>query len=201
MGTGRISSRARRATVWTVALSTVLVPSAIRALDDASAIRVIGEARLHDPTAPGAEMLGWALERYREAHLAVPAVDVHFHPDPSGCRGNLGYFEGLRVDLCVRLEMEPGPQRIVLHELAHAWTRAHLTDDARAAFTLVRGLATWSDESADWKDRGIEQAAEIMAWGLGDGTMMPMISGDRDPAALADAFQVLTGADPLHVAA
>lgn len=197
MDTARIGRTARRAAVWAIAVA-VLVPSTSRAHEDHSPVRVIDGVRLHEPSAPRAEMVGWALARYRAAHLAVPAVDVYFHPDPSGCRGNLGYTAGGRIDLCVRLEMEPGPERIVLHELAHAWGAAHLGQETRTAFAAARGLAAWNDLGQPWKDRATEQAAEIVAWGLGDGTMSPMISGDRDPDRLADDFRLLTGADPLH---
>jgi hypothetical protein len=202
MNTRWISKKTRRGTVWVMSLAVaVLFPSATEALEDASPVRVIGAVRLHDPSAPRAQLVEWALARYRAAHLEVPSLDLYFHPDPSGCRGNLGRAANGRVDLCVRLAMEPGPQRIVLHELAHAWAEVHLDEASRAAFNRFRGVATWNNAGAEWKDRGNEQAAEIMAWGLGDGTMGPMISGDRESPALAAAFQMLTGAGPLHHAA
>lgn len=186
--------------VWVVALTTLASPAA-RSLDEATPVRVIGEVRLHEPTAPRAEMLEWALGRYEAAHLAVPAVDVHFHPAPSGCRDRLGLMVEGRIDLCVRMELEPGPLRIVLHELAHVWTSVHVTEVTRTSFVRQRGLTAWNNPQAPWKDRGNEQAAEIIAWGLGDGTMGPLISGDREPVALAAAFRLLTGTEPLQGAA
>jgi hypothetical protein len=200
MDLGRTARIAIRTGIWIFAASVVTVPS-VGAAEDVPRAHLIGQARLLDPTPARVEMLDWALDRYREAHLAVPAIDVRFHDDTSGCGGNVGYTNGRRVDLCVRLEMEPGPQRIVLHELAHAWGNVHLSDEARETFTTMRGLATWSSEDAGWKERGTEHAAEIVAWGVGDGTMLPLVSGDRDPAALADAFRILTAAEPLHAIA
>lgn len=197
MVVGRVAREAFRAAVFVLAAGLTMVPSA-GATDDAPRVRRVGEATLIDPTPARIEMLDWALDRYREAHLAVPAIDVRFHDDTSGCRGNVGYTDGGRVDLCVRLDMEPGPQRIVLHELAHAWANVYLSEEARDAFTRMRGLGTWSGEDADWKDRGTEHAADIVAWGLGDGTMLPLISGDRDAGSLAAAFRSLTGTAPLH---
>lgn len=152
---------------------------------------------LHHATPATSELTTWAVNRYRAAGLLLPPTDVTFHSDESGCRGHLGFAQGIgQVDLCVRLAMEPGPQRIVLHELAHRWCDAHLTAERREAFEGMRGLSSWNG-NVDWKVRGYEQAAEIIAWGLGDDPLLPLIEGDRDPAALAAAFRLLTGVEPL----
>jgi hypothetical protein len=42
-----------------------------------------------------------------------------------------------------------------------------------------------------WKQRGIEQLAEIVAWGLSEGAMAPMIGGDRYPQALSEAYDLV----------
>ncbi len=144
------------------------------------------------------ELLTWAIKRYRAAGLDLPTVEVSFHATTAGCRGNVGYQVDDRIDLCVRLAMEAGPERIVLHELAHAWCDEHLTDAARARFMASRGLTDWNGFATDWKDRGYEQAAEIMAWGMGDGSMLPLIDGPTDLPSLAGGFRLLTGTAPLH---
>jgi hypothetical protein len=143
-------------------------------------------------------LLDWAVRRYRAAGLVLPPVRVAFHAGTDGCRGNVGYQVNGRIDLCVRLAMEGGPERIVLHELAHAWCDEHLTDAARIAFMQSRRLASWNGSTADWRQRGYEQAAEIIAWGLGEGTLHPQIDGVNDPDALAAGFRLLTSVDPLH---
>jgi hypothetical protein len=197
MDTNRTLRAASRSLAVALALLVELGPAASGALPE-DMVRVLGEVRLHQPNPERRELIEWAVNRYREAGLEVPPVDVYFHSESTGCRGNLGYTAGERIDLCVRLAMEPGPQRIVLHELAHAWAGAHLTDEARSAFTEMRGAPTWNDLAYPWKDRGTEQAAEIIAWGLGDGSMLPIVHGDLDPSSLARGFRMLTGAEPVR---
>jgi hypothetical protein len=142
-------------------------------------------------------LLDWAIKRYRAAGLLLPPVRVAFHADSTGCRGNVGYQVNGLIDLCVRLALESGPERIVLHELAHAWCDEHLTDAARIRFMASRRLSSWNGSTADWKQRGYEQAAEIIAWGLGEKTIHPLIEGANDPDALTAGFRMLTSVDPL----
>lgn len=200
MDTKRITQTAARVTIGAFTLMTLATSSPTHALDEATPVRTLDVVRLHDPNLQREEMLDWALKRYRAAGLQVPAIDVYFHGDSSGCGGNLGYTRNGRVDLCVRLAMEHQPLRIVLHELAHAWAEVGLDDETRARFMRLRNLPGWNVTSDDWKVRGTEQAAEIVAWALGDGTTAPMISGDRDPGALADGFLLLTDSAPVHEA-
>jgi hypothetical protein len=145
------------------------------------------------------DLIEWSVERYETAGLELPPTQVHFSNE-DGCGGFVGTTIEGRIDLCVRLAMEAGPQRIVLHELAHAWAGSNLDEATKDRFDQLRGLSHWADASDTWKRRGSEQAAEIIAWGLGDGTMLPLIDGDTDPAALTEAFRLLTGADPLSPA-
>ena len=87
--------------------------------------------------------------------------------------------------------MEAGPQRLVLHELAHAWEGATLDEACRDRFLQLRSLDAWAGDDIEWNQRGIEQLAEIVAWGLADGAMAPMIDGDRDPQALSEAYDLV----------
>jgi len=143
-------------------------------------------------------LLDWAVKRYRAAGLVLPPVQVAFHAGTDGCRGNVGYQVKGRIDLCVRLAMDAGPERIVLHELAHAWCDEHLTDAARIRFMESRRLTSWNGSTTDWRRRGYEQAAEIIAWGLGEGTLHPQIDGANDPDTLAVGFRLLTSVAPLQ---
>jgi hypothetical protein len=61
----------------------------------------------------------------------------------------------------------------------------------------VRGIATWNDRSFDWKQRGTEQAAEIVTWGLGEGEIAPLLPEALDARALARLYELLTGRDPI----
>ena len=152
---------------------------------------------LHTPGTVQEELLTWSIKRYRAAGLELPPVEVSFHAEQAGCRGNVGYQVDGKVDLCVRLAIEAGPERIVLHELAHAWCDEHLTDAARERFMASRRLTDWNGSTTDWKARGYEQAAEIIAWGLGDGSMLPLIDGPTDLASLTVDLRLLTGIAPL----
>lgn len=201
MDTKRITQTAARVTIGAFTLMALATSSPTHALDEATPVRTLDGVRLHEPNPQREEMLDWALKQYRAARLQIPTIDVYFHGDSSGCGGYLGYTKNGRVDLCVRLAMERQPQRIVLHELAHAWAEVELDEETKARFMRLRDLPGWNITSDDWKVRGTEQAAEIIAWGLGEGTTSPMITGDLDPSALADGFLLLTGAEPLHLAA
>jgi hypothetical protein len=198
MDTRRIIQTAARVTIGAFTLMTLATSSPTRATDEATPVRTLDGVRLHEPNPQREEMLDWALKRYRAAGLQVPAIDVRFHGDSGGCGGYLGYTKNGRVDLCVRLAMEHQPLRIVLHELAHAWAEVELDEETQARFMRLRNLPGWNVTADDWKDRGTEQAAEIIAWGLGEGTTPPMITGDLDPAALSDGFLLLTGSLPVN---
>lgn len=198
MDTRRTIRTVARATVGAIIAAIALSSAPTQAMQDITPVRVLDGVRLHEPSPARTEMVEWALKRYRAAGIQVPPVDIYFHQDPAGCGGNLGFTKNGRVDLCVRLEMEAGPQRIVLHELAHAWATAQVDQETRARFMRLRTLPGWNVTSDDWKDRGTEQAAEIIAWGLGEDPMFPMITGDREPAWLADGFLVLTGTEPVN---
>ena len=192
---------AARITIAAFALTTLATSAPTAASEDATPVRAFGAVRLHEPNPQREEMLDWAIKRYRAADLQVPAIDVYFHTDSGGCGGYLGFTKNGRVDLCIRLAMEGQPQRIMLHELAHAWAEVELDDETRTAFIELRALGGWNVTAEDHKDRGTEQAAEIIAWGLGESAPQPFISGDTTPAALADGFRLLTGVEPLNEAA
>ena len=94
-------------------------------------------------------------------------------------------------------------RRSLLHELAHAWDHVGGGIDiaARQRFMTMRAVTSWDDDGLEWNQRGEEQAAEIVAWGL-------MLSpapiptsvgqyGSQDEASLSAAFEMLTGSAPL----
>ena len=55
----------------------------------------------------------------------------------------------------------------MVHELAHAWIETTFEAKDRQAFMQLRRLDTWTGGD-QWKERGAEQAAEILTWGLMD---------------------------------
>jgi hypothetical protein len=66
------------------------------------------------------------------------------------------------------------------------------------AFVADRGIPTWNSSNYAWTGRGFEQSAEILAWGLGDGTLKPAIPGDSRIATYVAEFEFLAGVPPMH---
>jgi hypothetical protein len=149
-----------------------------------SSIRVFGGDPEH------VRLVRWAAARYETRGLGVPKVDVHFHPDTSGCYGHLGSQLGGRVDVCVVSVFELGRETL-LHEMGHVWIDENVTDSVRERFLEMRGLRAWNETTVPWDYRGFEHGAEIIAWGLGNRYMAPSIP-DRDPVRLAAGFELLT---------
>jgi hypothetical protein len=79
-----------------------------------------------------------------------------------GCGGNAGSFvPSLRIiNIC---DQEP---LVLLHELAHTWTQAHLTEQDRSEYVSAGGFESWNDKETVWSRRGSEHAADTIAWSL-----------------------------------
>jgi hypothetical protein len=155
----------------------------------AETIRVFGADAEHQ------HLVRWAYGRYEHAGLEVPPVDVHFHPDTSGCSGHLGRWILGRVDICVVIVSEIA-REAVLHEMGHAWVEENVSATVRERFMRMRGLTAWNDQSVIWDERGFEHAAETLAWALGHRYIAPGIP-DHSPARLTAAFELLTGGLPM----
>lgn len=140
----------------------------------------------------------WALGRFDLAGLELPTVEIEMHEDAAACGGDFGRHartEGSsHIDLCL------GPtaklRRVLLHELGHAWVAANLTGAGRDAFLELRGLDAWNGK-APWNEKGTEQAAEIIAWGLDEESKLPGRFADHDVDSVTAAFRFLTGTEPL----
>jgi hypothetical protein len=162
----------------------------------AGAVRAIGA------TAAEEALLAWAKSRFHAAGLTLPAIDVYYAPDSQSCDGLAGYAAaGGETPLQVHLCSGADPQslvahRVLLHELAHAWAAATLTERTRKEFLTLRHLPSWEDAGTPWELRGTEQAAEVMAWALLDREVPVVTIRDADPATLAAAYRVLTGESP-----
>ena len=155
----------------------------------ADTIRVFGADAEHQ------RLVRWAFGRYEHAGLEVPSIDVHFHPDTSGCYGHLGSALGRRLDICVVIVSEIGRDAL-LHEMGHAWVNENVSAEVREGFMGMRGLTAWNDQRVIWDDRGFEHAAETLAWALGHRFLAPGIP-DHGPVELTAAFELLTGGLPL----
>ena len=139
-------------------------------------------------------LVGWALGRYADEGFDLPHLEIHFSDDRVDCAEHLGYYEDGAIWFCHPGTSEMAARGIV-HEIAHAWIDAVVPDDVRARFVTLRGLATWNDWDVPWDDRGSEQAAEIVAWAVGDqadGIRAPSFPENTRPE-LAIAYRALTG--------
>jgi len=110
----------------------------------------------------------YGIVQYHKAGIDLPPVMVYIHEDYDGCNGHPGLFNkdgaGNRIDLC---------GNVVRHELAHVWTYHNLTDATRAEYVEYANLPTWGDQSYRHAQRGIEQAANIIAWYVGKQPLSP----------------------------
>ena len=145
-------------------------------------------------SAPQRQLLAWALERFEDAGIELPPIDVRFGDGPEDCADHLGFYRDGTVWFCHRTTSDLAARGIV-HELAHAWIETTLPGEIQERFLELRGLGTWNGQDVTWDERGSEQAAEILAWAVGDqadGTRAPSFPGNSRPE-LADAYRVLTG--------
>jgi hypothetical protein len=174
---------------------------AVAAIAGAVALGVgVGAARGLSVTAGTAEqrtVVAWAVESYHAAGMTLPAVEIRFHDRPAACGGNSGYYVAGRLDVCVP-PISAYARNVVVHELAHAWCEGNLSPATIDRFLRLRGLATWNDARVALGLRGNEQAAEIIAWAVGDRTIEPLVPGDGvgdRPGAeeLREGFRTLTG--------
>ena len=136
------------------------------------------------------ETVDWAIAHFVEAGLELPTLAIEFHATDEGCDGYDGAFRSretpARLDVC-------NPYRlIVLHELAHAWEHTAVSDHVRDEFMAVRGIAAWNGGDLPWKQRGVEEMAEVLVWGLRQfsGTTAIDVQPERE-----QAFELVTGID------
>ena len=115
----------------------------------------------------------------------MPTIEVEFHSDDQACNGADGLFRAsqdpVRIGVCT-------PNRyIILHELAHAWDYYTLSNEMRDQFMELRGLSEWSSHQVPWSERGIENLAEIVTWGLHEQPLM------ADAVEKEQLFRMITG--------
>jgi hypothetical protein len=184
--------------------------------DEVTGVVEVGGRRIeiHDGTADLERLVRWAMGRYEAAQLDAPRVEsvtfgrqAHFVQctdernglavdldDSSAIYICLGETDACTTDGC--RSFTANSRRLVLHEFAHAWMDQHLGDTEQQAFLDYMGLEDWYRADLRWDRRGVEQAAQVIAWGLMDEPIAPARLGGRSCAELAEAFQVLTGVTP-----
>ncbi len=89
--------------------------------------------------------------------------------------------------------LTPAPTAIVSQQ-----TATYHDDDQRAEWITMRGLDSW--RAADkWEERGTEQLADIVAFGLFDEWHTPTSIAPNDRKSLISAFEWLFGVEPLSL--
>ena len=143
-------------------------------------------------------MAEWAVGRFEEAGLVLPAIAIRF-PGRSLdlCDGAWGLTFTDRIPMEVRMCWSDA--FILLHELAHAWEAHNLPKHRRQPFMALRsGVDSWAGAGVPWHRRGAEHAANVVAWGLLEDPYPISRTYPNDPNSLIEAFRVLTGLAPLH---
>lgn len=161
-------------------------------------------------------LVRWALERFEDAGLPPPPVrSVSFGTDVGavacpqerdGCCVTVDgtsevYVCAEQDDVCVDsrcTELSPRWRQVLLHELAHAWLAAHVDQATERDLVALLGLPGWDWAGEPWPLRGIEQAAEIIAWGVVEDPAPLYRLGSPPCDRLARAFTLLTGRAPVH---
>ena len=158
---------------------------------------------IHGASATEERAIDWSIRRFREAGLdGMPTLEVYLHGSHDACAGGLGLYHAGRIDLCTEDSSEPYQRKFALHEMAHAWTEANVDSAVLQRFMEIRGVDAWNDRIADaWKERGTEQSAEIITWGLGEGEIAPLLPEAVDVPTLARLYELLTGRAPITPAA
>lgn len=163
----------------------------------AAAHQVSGGLTVVGGTADQRALARWAVGRFEAAGFRLPSMQIVFPVGREGCRGRLGYYDDGVASLC-GTHTDWMAARTLLHEMAHGWVDANVTGAELERFLRLRHLDTWNDQHVEWDVRGFEQAAEILAWAIGDqadGIHAPSFERNS-PDELAVAYRVLTG-DPL----
>ena len=159
---------------------------------------------------PGLEgLITWSFDQFRTHGLGTPNVRrVTFHDNQiDKCEGVTGLILGDAVTICFDSDAACKDQscttwdawvtKATLHELAHAWMDEHLTAEVIEQFQTATSMPTWSDPEHAWGDRGVELAAETIAWTMVDQPIQvnPKL-GPHTCDQLASYYEILTGRPP-----
>jgi len=135
--------------------------------------------------------IAWALQRYEDAGISLPILEIYQHDSKSSCGEYAGLFtpqESIdRIDLCT------DNMYIVLHELGHAWQMNFASEGVMKALLESYGDGELSGSDAAYRTRDEERAANVLAIGLIDVEMDD--AGANLNRQLLDRFKLLTGVD------
>jgi len=155
-------------------------------------------------------LAAWGLERFVEAGLDPPVAESFTFAPVAQCASLAGVVVEAPAShpdliLCTDAYAACVPDRAsctsfdvsarfgLLHELAHIWLVEHVDDAGRRAFLTQRGLDVWRDAATPWHRRGVEHAAEILAWGLMDEEVELIRLGSPPCHDLTAGYALITG--------
>jgi hypothetical protein len=159
---------------------------------------------------PGLEdLITSSFAQFHTRGLGTPTVRrVTFHDKQiDKCEDFTGLILGDAVTLCFDAAAacqdpacttwQPWAATTTLHELAHAWMAEHLTAETIEQFLAATEMPTWSSVELPWGERGVELAAETIAWATADHPVRvnPKL-GTHSCDELAQYYQILTGSPP-----
>ena len=188
---------------------SAVVPDPVR-VERTGTLAVGGLEIQVDNGTPGLEnLITWSFDQFRAHGLGTPNVRrVTFHDNQTDkCEGITGLILGDAVTLCFNstaacqdqdcTTWAPWAKQTTLHELAHAWMDEHLTPEVIDQFTNANAMPTWSSPERPWGQRGVELAAETIAWATSDQPVQvnPKL-GPRTCDELARNYEILTSRPP-----
>jgi hypothetical protein len=169
------------------------------------------EIAVHNGTPLLEGLITAGLARFSVANLEQPRFDsVTFEPSRN-CEtrsGRLLQENGSRdIFMCLyESDVCPGggecvepPLNVrgnVLHELGHAWILDNVDSTEQERLLEVSGREVWQSADVPWSERGVEYAAEVIAWGLLDETEPMVRIGRPSCDELEMAYEALTGTTP-----
>jgi hypothetical protein len=167
------------------------------------------EIEVYNGTPGLQDLITWSFAQFRVHGLGTPQVRrVTFHNNQTDrCEEVVGLILGDAVILCFDsaascqdqgcTTWKPWAKQTTLHELAHAWMVEHLTPEVIDQFKTATAMPTWSSSEHPWGQRGVELAAETIAWATSDQPVQvnPKL-GSHTCDELARYYQILTGRPP-----
>lgn len=149
-------------------------------LPEVEATEIIDGVRIVADTASRIDMATAAVEKFSAAGWSLTNTEIRWSQD--ACDGVVAYHAEERghhvIVMCTDSEWT------MLHELGHVWSAQYLNEDGEAEWVSRRGLDSWSHGSYD--DRGTEQAAQVIAFGLFDSTHIPSMSNNSYTTLVED---------------
>ena len=166
---------------------------------------------VHNGTPRLEALVAEGLVRFAENGLAEPQFDSLTFEPTRRCESRTGRVietNGFRElflcmyesDICPRAGPCDRPaltaRMAVLHELGHAWMIDHVDGATEARLLEASGRISWGDPDVSWEQRGVEYAAEVMAWGLAPEEVTMVRIGSPACEVLTDVFAILTTTTP-----